>query len=280
MGNRVETLLLNAGPDGGSAFVDNGDSFTLQNHGSITASTTLANFPMQTVTQADSQVAGGMTPGSPGSSLVPTSGVASAILPIQRLNGAQITLASVLVPTTTLAIGIRVMRSIDTLGSQIAAAGGALTSIPLARPLSTALVSGATFVLTNAAAGTAQTWTTSAAVAAGSLSIPVTSQTPSATFTAGTKLVFQVGNMPAFGWSPAAPPSGFTGVGTSGTGTPTLPASGSVLLPAFSANAQVITPGNAGSYVVLFPGDDIELLLQTSSGTTAIPVGNVQPLIA
>ena len=62
---------------------------------------------------------------------------------------------------------------------------------------------------------------------------------------------------------------GGTGGGwlTTVAGTPTFPASDSVVLPPIAANAAVVTPGAAGSYVTLFPGDSLELIAVTGSST-------------
>lgn len=279
MGLRTEDEVRIGGPDGGSTWGDEGDAYSLL--AAVHAiTTTLTWYPVQTITQPDKQIAGGFPPGAPGSSLVPTSGVASAILPIQRLNGAQISVGTLQAPQSTLAFALGVWRSIDTTASQLAAAGGAITSLPLARPLSTALISGQSVQLTNAA-GTQQTWVTSAAVNAGSLSIPVNSQTPNGTYAAGVAVVQLVGNMPAFGWVYSGyNPTGLNGGAvTGGAGTPVWPNGASVQLPAITQNPQVVTPGNAGSYVVLFPGDALELVIVLSASTLSLPNGNLQPLI-
>ena len=167
MATKLRAAIAATGPDGqNSAWFDGGNSF---NFPAISATTTLQNFPAQIITRADTQLAGGLYQPD---SLVPQGGIAAGVLPIQRLNGAQIVLAALFAAAANLTLGIRIMRSIDFLGAGIAAAGGALTSIPLGAPLSTALASGAQFALTNAA-GTTQLWTTSAAVPAGTLAIPV-----------------------------------------------------------------------------------------------------------
>ena len=278
MATKLRAAIAATGPDGqNSAWFDGGNSF---NFPAISATTTLQNFPAQIITRADTQLAGGLYQPD---SLVPQGGIAAGVLPIQRLNGAQIVLAALFAAAANLTLGIRIMRSIDFLGAGIAAAGGALTSIPLGAPLSTALASGAQFALTNAA-GTTQLWTTSAAVPANSLAIPVNSQTPNGTYIGGVanalspyaRLVYQVGNAgaptttfsPVFGWL------------TTVAGTPTFPASDSVVLPPITANAAVVTPGAAGSYVNLFPGDSLELIAVTGSSTAAIPLGEVDFLIA
>lgn len=279
MALRTEDEIRTGAPDGGSTWGDEGDAYSL--YAAVHAITaTLTWYPVQTITQPDKQLAGGAAPGSPGSSLVPTSGVASAILPIQRLNGAQLSAGAIQAPQSTLTFGLGVWRSIDQLASQIAAAGGALTALPLARPLSTALVSGQSIQLTNTA-GTQQTWVTSAAAPAGTLSIPVNSQTPNGTYAANTPVLQLVGNMPAFGWVYSGyNPTGLNGGAvTGGTGTPVWPNGVSVSLPPITQNPQVVTPGNAGSYVILFPGDALELVIVLSSSTLSLPNGNLQPLI-
>lgn len=258
MATRVEAALVITDPAGKSAWFDSGQAYSWTS--AITATTSLALIPIQIVPTPDTQLAGG---------LPVTFGLFPGT-PLQRLNGALINLETLLAAANTNIIGIEIRRCIDTLGAQIAAAGGAITSIPLTNPLSTPLASGQTFVVTNAA-GTAQTWTTSAAVPAGSMAIPVNSGTPSATYVAGTALAFLAGNGPVFGW---------VGTGSSGTGPPVIPANVSVSLPPITTNIAVVTPGAAGSYVFLFPGDVIGLLLNTTTSTATIPIGCIQTLIA
>ena len=160
-------------------------------------------------------------------------------------------------------LGLAAYRSFATLSAQITAAGGALTSLAVT-PVSTTLPSGQTFTVTTAAGGTPQVWTTSAAVAVGATSIPVSSQTPSATYAVGTGLIGQVGNNIYCGWLNSA------------AGTPAFAQNGSVRLPMLAAAAnsntnQTIDP--AGPYLVGFPGDVIALVAVTSSSTFSVPTG-------
>ena len=261
--NKLEAAIAVNGPDGNSAWYDGGDGFTWQS--TITAATGAQYFPASTITPADTQLSGGIAVTD---TLVSTGGASGGYVPCQQLKGAWIVQVALLAAQVTLILGIRIVRSIDKLGAQITAAGGALVSIPLSAPLSTSLVSGQTFVLVNAA-GTAQTWTTSAAVPAGSLAIPVNSQTPSATYVAGTPAVYTVGNNIVFGW-----------VGNGTVGTPVFPAGQAVALPAFTANPAVVTPGAAGSYVNLFTYDSIQVEFATSSSTVSVTVGSIQTAIA
>ena len=252
MALKSRELVSQGGPDGQSAWQDSGDncSFPAQ-----TITTSWPAQPFDIVPGADLQLAGGQ--GVPDN--LP-SGQA-----IQRLNGAAITLGVLQGAASTLYTSVRVMRNIGALTAQIANAGGALTSLPITA--NTALASGQTFVLTNAA-GTAQTWTTSAAVKAGATSIPVTSTTPTGTNAIGNQGIAVVGNTSAFGWV------------TVGTGTPTLPADQSVPMPAIAANIALVTPsGGSGSYLPLFPGDTVELCLLMSAATLAVPAGVVSTQI-
>lgn len=162
-------------------------------------------------------------------------------------------------------LGLAVYRSFCTLSAQITAAGGALTSLAVT-PVNTALPSGQTFTLTTAAGGTPQVWTTSAAVAVGATSIPVSSATPSATYAIGTACVGQVGNNLYCGWLNSA------------SGTPAFAQNLSVRLPMLAAAAnpainQTIDP--VGAFLLGYPGDVVALVGVTSSSTFSVPAGIV-----
>lgn len=268
MASKLVAAVAITGPDGQSSWWDAGEAFTWQ--AAVTAATTYVLFPVQTVPQPDTQLAGGLPVTE---TLTASGGAASANLPMARLNGASVSMLALLAAHTTLILGVQVVRCIDTLGAQIAAASGALTSIPLTAPLTTPLAEDQTFVLTNAA-GTAQTWTvagpTGAGMPAGSTYIGVDSQTPSATYTTNTPLVYLAGNTLAFGW---------IGTGSAGTGTPVLPAGRAMVMPAIAANLAIVTPGASGSYLNLFPGDMVEAVFGTSSSTVSVTVGTIQTFI-
>lgn len=176
---------------------------------------------------------------------------------IYRLQGGQFCVvgATAMAAQTTLDLGIVVYRNFATLATQITNAGGALTSLSVS-PVNTAMPSGQTFILTNAA-GTAQTWTTSAAVAKGATSIPVTSTTPTGTNAVGNAIIGIVGNAIAFGWLHP-------------TGTPAFACNQALLLPANAANAALVTTGDPyGSYLPEIPGD-VVATYATSAGSVSV----------
>jgi hypothetical protein len=190
---------------------------------------------------------------------------------VYRLQGAQLAFmaagtAGGVAASSISTLGIAVYRAFGELAAQITAAGGALTSLSIAAPgVNTAMPSGQTFVLTTAAGATPQVWTTSAAVAVGALTIPVTSTTPSATYAAGTDLNGQVGNNILFGWLSSA------------SGTIAFGQNESNLLPAITATftaAGASTTGDPyGPYLILMPGDIVALYGITSSSTFSVPAG-------
>jgi hypothetical protein len=191
---------------------------------------------------------------------------------IYRLQGAQLAFmaagtAGGLAASSISTLGIAVYRAFGELNAQITNAGGALTSLAIAAPgVNTAMPSGQTFTLTTAAGATPQVWTTSAAVAVGALTIPVTSTTPSATYAAGTDLNGQVGNNILFGWLNGA-----------GGGSMAFGQNESNPLPAITATftaAGASTTGDPyGPYLVLMPGDIVALYGITSSSTFSVPAG-------
>lgn len=196
---------------------------------------------------------------------------------IMRLQGAQFCVVSqtAMAAQTTLNLGIVVFREFAALSAQIAAAGGALTSLPVT-PVVSAMPSGQAFVITNGTP-TLQTWVTTAAVSPGATSIPVTSQTPSATFPVGLGLIGTVGG------GAAVTPSILFGYSSGGSGTPALASYDVQVLPAISAN---ITAGGGfatgdpyGPYLPLIPGD-VSCLCAYSAGSVTVSAGCASTLIS
>jgi len=231
MAIRLRAAQSNGGPAlTDSTWFDAGESLPFA---AISATTTLQIFPINIVPQStSSQVSGGDS--------LPFS------TPIQRLMGAQITFPAVgtsggTAASSTTNLGVAVYRSFGKLAAQITNAGGALTSLSVAAPgVNTALPSGQTFMISVAAGGTSQSWTTTAAVAVGATTIPVSSQTPSSTYAKGQPLVGVVGNNIAFGWL------------SSGSGTPAFAMNASTVLPAITANTALNqTADPYGSYLLL-----------------------------
>jgi hypothetical protein len=193
---------------------------------------------------------------------------------MQRLQGGLIAFPSFgtaggVAASTISTLGIAVYHNFGTLGTQITNAGGALTSLTIAAPgVSAPMPSGQTFNITIAAGGTSQVWTTSAAVAVGALTIPVTSTTPSSTYAIGTPLAGQLGNNIAFGW-----------LNVGGTlGTPAFRQNASILMPAMTAvnNPALNQTGDPyGPYLPMYPGDMVAIFALTSSSTFAVPTGIV-----
>lgn len=194
--------------------------------------------------------------------------------PIQRLQGASlaITGATAQAAASTQVFGIVVYHQFATLATQVTNAGGAITSLSTTA-LNAPMPSGGTFTMVNAA-GTVQTWTTSAVVPKGATTIPVTSTTPTGTNAVGNALVGTLGGAGAlgiqFGWLAA-------------TGTPALYLNQTTLLPAVSAN---ITAGGGntagdpyGPYTYLYPGD-IPCLYVASAGSLTFQSGIITLLIA
>lgn len=270
MGLKERMEQSKGGPDGQSTWGDEGDGFTLQNHASVTATTTANWLPMQTITQVDTQLAGGeaqtdvLTPGAA----------------IQRLNGCQIsfvtTAGAVYAASAVLTLAVGVYRNIG-LGAALAS-GVPVTALTPAAPLLAPIPSGQTIALTNAA-GNTTTATTSAAVTAGALNIPINSLTPANNYAAKTSYAaLLVGGMPCFGWLYTAG-GGFAGAAGQ-TGTPVLPQNASMAMPAIGSNTALVTPvGGTGSYMQVLPGDLCSVLLQTSAGSVILPLANLQPLL-
>jgi hypothetical protein len=197
--------------------------------------------------------------------------------PIWRLQGAQVAItgATAQAAQSTLNFGIVVYHNFGTLGAQITNAGGNLTTLTVASPgLNAPMPSGQTFTLTNAA-GTVQTWTTTAAVGRYALSIPVSSQTPTGTNAIGNAFIGFLGgptnNGIQFGWL------------ASGSGTPALYLNQSTTLPAVNAN---ITAGGGnttgdpyGPYTYLNQGD-LLCYYAESAGSVTVQSGIIRLLIA
>ena len=250
MAQKTSFLLTEGDPQNTSEFTHQGHALYVA---ATSAGTTTTRFRIHAIPNVDLYDAQG---NSAGSSLAFGRFV-------QRLTGAYITPATTLAAAATLDLGISVMRSFGTLGVQITNAGGAITSLTVGgNGVNTPMPSGQTFVLTNAA-GTAQTWTTSAAVGLGAPAIPVNSQTPTGTNAIGDAFVGQVGNATAFGWL------------TSGTGVPTLVKDLSLLMPSIPANPAITPFGWLG----LYPGDAICLDEQTSTSTVSVPLLTVTTLV-
>lgn len=208
---------------------------------------------------------------------IPTTSYANKPLtnPIWRLQGAQVAItgATAQAAQSTLNFGIVVYRQFATLAAQITNAGGAITALTVS-PLVSPMPSGQTFNLTNAA-GTVQSWTTTALAGKGATTLAVSSQTPTGTNAIGNPLVGLLGgptnNGIQFGWLAA------------GTGTPALYLTSSTTLPAVSAN---ITAGGGntagdpyGPYAYLIPGDLLALYAE-SAGSVTVQAGIIRLLIA
>ena len=230
----------------------------------FTNATTAQIFPISLISLATSSSVSGMDS-------VPFSDS------IARIMGGQIVFPSIgasggVAASSISTLGIAVYRSFGKLGAQITNAGGALTSLTVSAPgVTTPMPSGQTFNLTVAAGGTSQTWTTSAAVTVGALTIPVNSQTPGATYALGQSMIGQVGNGILWGW-----------LGTA-SGTPAFQQNLGTVMPAITAN---ITAGGGntvgdpyGPFMYLQPGDMLALFGSTTSSTFSVPTGMVNTLI-
>lgn len=197
---------------------------------------------------------------------------------LYRLQGGQFAVVSQtgLAVQSTLNLGICVLREYCELSAQIAAAGGAITSLPVTAVLSP-IPSGAVLNITNATP-TLQTWTTTAAVSPGATSIPVTSQTPSATFPAGLGITGTVG-----GGATATAPTILFGWVSGGSGTPALQPYDSQPLPAINANITAgggfLTGDPFGGYVPLYPGD-VTCLTAFSAGSITVSAGAASSLVS
>jgi hypothetical protein len=254
------------GPRGGTCWFDTGDSFTLQNHATITANTTLNQLCAQTVTRPNLAFL-------KGSQLVTINDDAlDATNVIQTLYGFQITMGAALAASAALTLSMSVYRVVGALATAITG-GVAITSATLAAPgLAQPLPSGSVLTLTNAA-GNTQAVTLSAAAAFAQQILAINSVTPANSYAVGNMAVWQVGNQAAFGWL------------NSGAGTPTFPAFASALGPPLTGNTSLITTGGSAAGTVgnaalpVQAGDSLIVNLVTSAGTVIVPISNLQPLL-
>ncbi|HXA90641.1 MAG TPA: hypothetical protein VNW96_19155 [Mycobacterium sp.] len=263
--------ITRGGPRGGTEWADMGDSFTLQNHATVTATTTPNNLAAYTVTRPNAAI---LTAQSAGGGVLQTvvDDFLDASNVIQTLYGFQVQASSVLAPQSTLTLSLSVYRQVGTLGVTVTG-GVPITSITLAVGLTQPIPSGQTLTLTNAA-GNTQVVTLSAAAVFGQKVIPISSVTPANTYAIGNPAVWQVGGQAAFGWLAA------------GGGTPLFAAGASVLAPGLTGNTSLITTGGSAAGTVgnsalsLQAGDSVVATIVTSAGTVVVPVCNVQPLIS
>jgi hypothetical protein len=238
-----------------SCWFDNGENFVFA---SLTSTSTATIDPLQIAPIATSAVDS-----------------KSDSSPIWRLQGAQIifTGATAMVAQTTLNLGVVIYHTFGTLATQITNAGGAITSLTTTA-LTAPMPSGQTFTLVNAA-GTVQTWTTSAAVLKGATTIPVTSTTPTGTNAVGNPLVGFLGGAATagiqFGWL------------ASGSGTPALYLNSPTVLPAINANILAGGGNTAGdpygAFAYVYPGDLI-CLFASSAGSVTVQSGILSLLVA
>jgi hypothetical protein len=249
MGLKERAEVAVGGPDGGSTWGDEGDSFTLQNHTAVTATTTANILPGQTITLPNTTLAGGLAAPD---QLQP--GVA-----IQTLSGAQISSPAGLAAASNLTLALSVYRNIG-LGVALTASV-AVTQLTLKAPLVSPMPSAQTIALTNSA-GNTTTATLSAAAVVGQQIVFINSLTPANAYSTASYAIIQVGNNQAFGWL------------SSGSGTPLFPVNATLSMPAIAANTAIINGG-----IPLIPSDMIAVTLQTSSSTVSVPVCNIQPLI-
>ena len=261
MGQKVRSAASYGGPNlSDSMWMDNGETCYFA---SFTSTATPTYIPIS-ITPLDTSAIDNL----------PGLTVGAAIM---RLQGAQFVPVSqtAMAAQTTLNLGIVVFREFAELSAQIAAAGGALTSLPVT-PLLSAMPSGQAFTITNATP-TLQTWVTSAAVLPGATSIPVNSQTPSATFPAGLGLLGTVGG------GAAATPSILFGYSSGGSGTPAFASYDSQPLPAINANITAgggfVTGDPNGPYVPMQPGD-ISCLCAYSAGSITVSAGAASTLVS
>jgi hypothetical protein len=252
MALKVRELISTGSPDNQSSYMDQGENSPIA---AATVTTAVVATPAQIVASTDLQLADGSYPG----------GTIAGGVAIQRLNGAQVNLLTLLAAATNFNFGVSVNRTAQ-LGAAITASV-AITQVQFQYPLLSPMPSGQTFVVTNAA-GNTQSFTSSAAVPAGSLIAPVNSVTPGNAYVVGNPVVFQVGAMACFGWL------------ASGVGTPVFPAKATVPMPPILANTALVTPiGGTGSYLPLASGDRIEVLTNTASSTVTLPAGLLQLLV-
>jgi hypothetical protein len=261
MAQKLRSAVSIGGPNlSDSMFVDNGETALFA---SFSSTATVTYTPISITPQDTSPVdtLPGLTVGSR----------------IMRLQGAQFAVVSGtgMAAQTTLNLGIVVIRTFCTLSAQIANAGGAITSLPVTA-VASPIPSGASLTITNATP-TLQTWVTTAAVLPGATSIPVTSQTPSATFPAGLGIMGFAG-----GGSVTAPVILF-GYSSGASGTPAFAAYSVNQLPAISANiiasSSTTTGDPYGPFVGMIPGD-ISCLATWSAGSITVSAGAASILVS
>jgi hypothetical protein len=248
MGLKERAEISVGGPDGGSTWGDEGDGFTLQNHATVTATTTANILPMQTITRPNTVLAGGLS----------APDQLQAGVGIQTLYGCQVSSPAGQAAFTNLSMTVGVYRNIG-LGVALAS-GVAITQLTLASPLVSPMPSGQTIALTSPS-GSTTTATLSAAAIVGQQVVFINSLTPGAAYSTASYAIILVGNAQAFGWL------------ASGTGTPLFPVNSNLVMPALTNTAIV----NGG--LTLSPGDSICCTLVTASSTAVCAVSNLQPLI-
>lgn len=256
MSGKIRTRIAVEGPDiNNGAFTDNGETWIFA---SFTSTSTATVDPIQVISLDTSSFAS-----------------VSSSSPIGRLQGAQVVIsgATAQAAQSTLNFGLVVYHNFGTITAQYTNAGGAITAI-LVTALNAPMPSGQTFNLVNAA-GTVQSWTTSAAVLKGATTIPVSSQTPTGTNAIGNAVIGTLGGAGnagiQFGWLAA------------GSGTPALYLNQAILLPAINTN---ITAGGGntagdpyGAFQYVYQGDVICLYAE-SAGSVTVQSGLITTLIA
>jgi hypothetical protein len=258
------------GPRGGTSWEDLGDSFTLQNHTTISATTSAPGlFPAYTVTRRNP--------------FYNNSGIAQSLNSdnldqtdlIQTCYGFQVSSSVVQAPLTNLTITLSVYRTIGTLAVN---PNATVTSLILSLPLTQTIVTGSSVQLTNVTTGAVTTLTTSGSSPAGGTTLNITST--AINIPVGSTLTWQVGNTYAFGW---------LGVSSGSGGTPAFPVGGSILAPANTSNPFVVVgPTGAGwfaqttiqtGFIPVQEGDVLMINTLTATGTATVNVLNIQPLI-
>jgi hypothetical protein len=261
MSQKLRSAVSYGGPNlSDSMWTDNGETGYFA---AITSTSTPTFIPISIVPQDTSSIDNlpGLTVGAS----------------INRLQGGQYAVISGtgMAVQPTLNLGLVIVRKFCTLSAQLTNAGGAITSLPVTAVVSP-IPSGASLTITNATP-TLQTWVTTAAVLPGATAIPVTSQTPSATFPAGLGVDGFVG-----GGSATAPAILFGWV-VGGTGTPAFAAYQSYLLPAITANivagSTTSTGDPYGPFVPKLPGD-ITTFCAFSAGSITVSAGAASSLVS
>lgn len=277
MGLKERAEIAVGGPDGQGTWGDEGDSFTLQNHGVITTSTTASVFPAQTITRADTVLQDGSSP-APDS--LPLGARIQSWKGIQCSNGNTAQAAN-----NTITLYFRLARN---LGLAVAlAAGTAITQITVPFPLVSAIPSGATLRFRNPS-GNTFTATTSALAAVGSTVIPVTSVTPANAYPTGTpgvvngtSVMILVGGLGDVAGTTGVNTNansdaiwGWVGTGAGTTGTPDFPAGATVITPLVAGNTAAIN-----GVVPVCMSDNLQTVVASQAGTPTQQILNCQPLL-